>query len=941
MHTAFGRRLAQLTTTTALAMIASITAAPREAEACTITSGGGTLGALDANTVVTCPGITTGADIDSINPGGHVNVPTGATLASSSVDLIGAGSTFMAYSGVSLTDTSVHIEGGDAYIGLFGADMQGGTLQAGGDRALIELQNASVTTFAGTPLTLGGGLGADRGTLIMNSGASITDSGSSAGPLLNGGSGDQAFYLNGAIQTNSNGFLVSTGSHDDLVELGAHFTIGGAGAFIMDGGDGADTIRLAALASGDANGMTFDSRGFEVLQVDAGAGVWMVAGVADFTNINVESGMLQVNEIGALGGADIDVLSGASLRFATSGLVLFNNELSGLGVLEIAATGGELVMASANANFIGGVRITDGVLIINQGDALGGADVINHDTLRIGGVVFDNNVSGSGGIEKTSNNVGELAGLNTHSGGVHVIGGTLIADIDALGGGTLSLDANTSFVLSQVSDGTFINALSADATSSFSKDGAGRVDFDSLTFGRFEAVDGMSMFTGVNTFASGLTIDDGAVVGGTGTFVGDVVNSGAFSPAGGNAVGALTIDGDFTQLQDGVLEIDFSTGPTIDTLTVTGAATLDGVLVLRSLNNTDGSGLTFLTAAGGVTGSFDAIQTPNGNVAALVLQDANSVQTAQTLVTLRPSTFNSQAQLAGHAMSSYRAILVVEGLTAAQGHGVWGRGFGQQDERDADGASLGFEFENRGVAIGYTGRGANGFGVNLSLATSSGDAALSGQAGVTDAEGTIAAAQLIWRSGQVFLHGGAMYGRHSLETDRVVDLNGVISTLNADTDMTASALFGGGGYVFDAGSWDLTASAQGYYVDAQIDGYQEAGTNMLRLDVADFEARTLGVELLLRASTELSFYAGAWRPSLELGVVHERALGDREVDVAFASSGQGATLELSDADATWFRLGAGGEWDMGGGVVVGARVRHDAGDEVSRTRADIGLRVAF
>jgi outer membrane autotransporter protein len=105
----------------------------------------------------------------------------------------------------------------------------------------------------------------------------------------------------------------------------------------------------------------------------------------------------------------------------------------------------------------------------------------------------------------------------------------------------------------------------------------------------------------------------GAGLGGTGLIGGNLVNSGIVSP--GNPVGTLTVSSNYTQNANGTLRIDIGgTAPgQFGLLAVNGHASLAGTLQLIPLGSFQfhlGDRITFLTANGGVSGSFSTIQNP-------------------------------------------------------------------------------------------------------------------------------------------------------------------------------------------------------------------------------------------------------------------------------------------------------------------------------------------
>jgi len=110
-----------------------------------------------------------------------------------------------------------------------------------------------------------------------------------------------------------------------------------------------------------------------------------------------------------------------------------------------------------------------------------------------------------------------------------------------------------------------------------------------------------------------VTVNDGSTLSGSGLVQGDVDAFGIVAP--GNSIGTLHVGTNFNTHNSSVLEIEIAPGGTTpgvhnDLINVNGQAVLNGgvVSVLAAPGNyQNGSTYTFLTATGGVNGSFDGI----------------------------------------------------------------------------------------------------------------------------------------------------------------------------------------------------------------------------------------------------------------------------------------------------------------------------------------------
>jgi hypothetical protein len=105
----------------------------------------------------------------------------------------------------------------------------------------------------------------------------------------------------------------------------------------------------------------------------------------------------------------------------------------------------------------------------------------------------------------------------------------------------------------------------------------------------------------------------GGQLTGTGTFRGTVSNKATVAP-GGNDVGQLTVDGDYTQLNHGVLALNFDSAKSFDILHVTGTATMAG---RGSVKNAKGFAPGFgshhaVVTAAPLSGSLSCVSTTGG-----------------------------------------------------------------------------------------------------------------------------------------------------------------------------------------------------------------------------------------------------------------------------------------------------------------------------------------
>lgn len=173
-------------------------------------------------------------------------------------------------------------------------------------------------------------------------------------------------------------------------------------------------------------------------------------------------------------------------------------------------------------------------------------------------------------------------------------------------GSALILDGSRAETIGQAVTGTITNS------GSLTKQGSGNwiIDFNQELTAPVSAdlLAGIFTVNGSLTFSQ-VTVASGATLNGSGTITGNLTNSGILSP--GNLTGTLTVNGNYTQNAAGTLRIEVASVTEHGLLAVGGHASLAGTLQLIGLGNfrlNAGDQLTFLTANGGISGSFGTIQ---------------------------------------------------------------------------------------------------------------------------------------------------------------------------------------------------------------------------------------------------------------------------------------------------------------------------------------------
>jgi autotransporter-associated beta strand protein len=534
---------------------------------------GGTLEAL-----ATGGGIVSGKAI-TLNSAGGAFLADAGTASTLSGVIAGTGSWTKAGSGTLI------LTGANSYSG--GTTISAGTLQLGDGGATGSISGSVI----------------DDGALVFDRSDSVNFAGviGGTGAVSQNGAGTLTLTAVNTYRggTNLNGGTLAVNSDGNL----------GTGALSFNGGT------LEALATGgglvSSKAITLNSAGGTFLAdagtastlsgVIAGTGSWTKSGVGTLTltGANIYSGGTNLN------GGTLAINSDANLG---TGPLSFNG-----GTLEALAAGGGIVSSKAiTLNSAGGTFLADA----------GTASTLS-------GVII-----GTGSWTKSGLGTLTLTGANIYSGGTNLNGGTLAINSDAnLGTGPLTFNGGTLEALAtgggivsskaitlNSAGGTFLadagtaSTLSGviTGTGSWTKSGLGTL---TLT--------GANTYTGTTTVNAGSLIVDGSIVsaqtlvgaagllGGHGSLAGNLVNSGIVSP--GDSPGTLTVGGNYTQSAGGTLRIEVAglAAGQHDLLAVSGHANLAGTLQLIALGGFKlqvGNQLTFLTATGGVSGSFSTVQ---------------------------------------------------------------------------------------------------------------------------------------------------------------------------------------------------------------------------------------------------------------------------------------------------------------------------------------------
>lgn len=910
-----------------------------------------------------------------------VFIASGATLQ---LDTVGNTNLFNAVFGdgnVVKTGTgTVFLTGANSYTG--GTDIQQGairvtnvgalgtgpiTVQAG---AALDLSISGTATFGGaisgagilrksetgdlTLLnnTLTGGLDIVGGRVIVNTAAAL-----GAGNVTTAAD-TQLVFTNSTTEVSNTlisgaGTLTMNGTGSLVINNANSYTGGtviNSGRIGLNNGQGLGTGTVLVLQNailGIGNVLVANNVSGAGSIIKTASGVGMLTGTNTHSGGTlVQGGTLLVNSPAALGTGTVDISANAALGIDYSGTtnVAMNNLITGAGGL-FKLGSGTVVINNANT-FSGGTQIAAGTLGLNFGTGLGTGTITvdGGATLALGDITLANTVNGAGRITKSSAGTTTLTGTNMHTGGTVVQAGTLnVAGNAPLGNGTVTVGSGATLNFASTTPTTFANPLTGAGT--FRNSGTGPLTFASnFTMGTLDLIAGRTRLNAVGT--TNVTVGANATLDGTGRVIGNVANNGIVAP--GNSIGTLTVQGNYVHNANAVLEIEFDGAGNIDLLAVTGSATLNGgILRFVSIGGAEGNGGTFLTATGGITGTFGTIETVGAQLPLAVVYEPNRALMAPSVLTARPSTFNAQTLAAADTAFGFIGTLTDSNAGAADGRRLWMNGFGSWNERSASGTTLGYSHESNGLAGGINLPVSERITFGAAIGWSSGDIRLGSNGGSGDQSTLLASAQIRHESANgTRVSGGILYGKVDQTTVRNVSFNGFSATVSGDTEST---LFGGFAALqlpfHTSHQWEIGTDLRGSVIRQSQDGYTEGGASPLRLTVADIDTTTWQGEGRLYAETRLIDRTNGGEETSEmltlrfdLGARYQNLAGDRAIPVTFAASNAGIVLSGDQRDGTQAFGGVALAYTTRGGLTASLGYEGETGRNDRHTvRAGISL----
>ncbi|MEY4952059.1 MAG: hypothetical protein RL299_483 [Pseudomonadota bacterium] len=739
------------------------------------------------------------------------------------------------------------------------------------------------------------------------------------------------------------------------------------GEFIVTGGSPLITNSAAFGSAHVTNSSNVILRDVSIGNHLSGNGFYTIDGtLSTLTGLNndmsgfveLRSGDLLISNLRALGNGNtvnlatltlnqgtqfiLDQAANGQLNLQSTGQVMAN-PLNGSGTFTKRGVG-SVIIAGSNAQFIGRVRLEGGWLHIADQDGLGTASggtngiIFAGGGLSLGNITLNNQLSGFGVIDKSTSGRTVMTADNSLANLTWTVNAGTLAGTTSSNFG----QAATNLYLSPNATFEITNTVNEDLTLRF---GTGNGVFRKLGTGRLNLVDLFSVGTfaidagsvRVNqTITANTTVANGARLDGTGRIIGNLTNNGTVAP--GNSIGTLTVQGNYVHNSGSELEIEFDANGNIDLLAVTGTATLNGgTLRFVSLGGAEGSGGTFLTASGGVTGTFANVQTVGAQLPLAVIYQPNSAIMAPSVLTARPSTFNAQFMAASD--SAFGFIDRVAGSTQSPGSDkyLWMQGFAADGNRSAGGATLAYEHKGHGLAGGIVMPLGERLSVAASVGWSRSKIVLGSNGGSGQQDAALGSLHLRFGSDDLALEGGGFYGSVDQDTLRNVSFNGFSASV---AGATHSKLYGGfiGGQakLAEFGGWKLSLRGRASLVHQSQDGFTELGTSPLRLDVAATGVETAEVQ----GGFGLDRQIGKARLSLNFGGRLVDNLGDRQMAVTFAASNAAVTLQGDTRSGVHGYGGAALELPLSERVSINFGYAGQVG-QTDRHEGRAGLQVSF
>ncbi len=627
-------------------------------------------------------------------------------------------------------------------------------------------------------------------------------------------------------------------------------------------------------------------------------------------------------------GSSIVVLVPGTI-YPTTTLTVDGNSSSPSTPASLTITTATVTLTGVNT-YTGGTNVNGGVLIATSANlptdrnislTNSGSLIINQPTDgTFGGVV-----SGTGAVTKTGTGALTLTGANTYTGGTKVNTGTLVTSTANLPANqTVAVTSNGILAFNQNTDGTFGGTITGGGQ--VQKRGTATLTLSNTTTSPVAVQTGWLI---ANAGLGATTVSPGAFLGGNATITGNLVNNGTVSP--GTSPGTINVTGNYTQSSTGTLVIELASSTSFDKLVVSGTASLAGTLQVAVASGFKpiGQSFTFLTAAGGVSGTFGTVTglvTNSAATAANVVYAPTSATIAFTQLpfagfagTPNQVAVGNGAQLNPAVTTALNVVPVASQIPGAlnaispQGYQIWSTAAFAHNTALANRLARGdrpvVDHDNFYVDFNQRrGRASRDLDVGTSTYTTTstlvgGDRAVSADlaAGVffehsktTAGLGSVGSyssikenmigARTAWASGPLFAHAVLGYGFDKYKSSRPVAFAGTSTTATSATRGHQWLAGISGGQNFDFGIVRLSPFVGLLFSRWDADGFTETDAGTFNVTVASQRATSLRSEVGLEAALKFKIGSVGLQPHVRAAWLSEFYDSPRSMHASFGSA---------------------------------------------------------
>ncbi len=824
---------------------------------------------------------------------------------------------------------------------------------------------------------------------VFNFSLSLTTSANSTVTFINlgtNGGSDNGVYWNAATAINVGDNNTIVGNYlagTSISFTGISTTAGGGGTRALAGAAvsfaGPGTLNVTGGAgNGDFDGgLMYNGLG-QLVPISGGGGG---GGVPPLPG--VFTGNVLLSSTGAYVAGSSGVILVPGTNYPTTTLILDGNASNGSAPASLTINTATVTLTGVNT-YTGGTVVNTGALIAstaslpaNQTVALNSSSLTFNEpaTGSFGGVI-----SGTGSVNKQGAGALTLTAASTYSGGTNVSAGTLVASTAVLPANrNVSVTGSGVLVLNQTGDGTLSGNLTGGGK--LKKQGSAALTIANITTSAIDVEAGSLFFNRIGS----TVVSTGALLGSNGTVAGNLTNNGTLSP--GFSPGIIVVTGNYAQSATGTLVIELASPVSYDQLVIGGTASLGGTLQVNTLNgfNPSGNSFTFLTAAGGVTGTFSAISGTIANsaaTAAALIYSPNSVtltflqlpfagfaQTPNQVAVANATQSNPTLTTGLNTVPTAGLFPAALNAHSPQGYEIWSDiAFAHKTAlfnrlaRD-DHAIVGHNeyyfdaSQRRGRAKGDRDVGPSTFTSTAGLV--GGDHALDanlsvggffehgktisdlGSAGSRSTVKSDTLGVRIERNhGSTFTHGVFAYGFDDYKSTRPVSFGATTAVATSSTKGRQWLAGISGGQHFTAGAF--TASPfLGVIASAwRADGFTESDAGAYNASVGGQKARSLRSQLGLNAHFDWQLGSLQLSPRLGAAWLHEFSNDARAINAAFGPASYAISTRQPQRDSA--QLSAGVDLLLSPGALVYADVTTESGGNVKiLSEWRVGLAVRF